>query len=72
MPEKTALAEFVKNDRHERGESQFTYAENCGISKELLSLIEREEANPTLETMQYIAAYADVSVADMLTINNEK
>lgn len=71
MPEKTALAEFVLKNRHKMEESQFIYASNCGISKENLSLIERGKANPSLETMQNIAAYAGVTVAEMLVVRKE-
>lgn len=39
MSEKTALAEFVADNRHKIGKSQFVYASNCGISKETLSKI---------------------------------
>jgi len=71
MPEKTALAEFISHDRHSRKESQFTYACNCGISKEFLSLLERRKANPSLELMQNIAAYAGVTVSEMLDVNGK-
>ncbi len=72
MPEKTTLAEFTLKDRQERKESQFTYACNCGISKEFLSLIERGKANPSLEMIQNIAAYAGVTVSEMLNVNKTK
>ena len=68
MPEKTALAEFVADNRHGMGESQFAYAFNCGISKETLSKIECGKANPSLGILQNIAAYAGVTVAEMLTV----
>lgn len=68
MPEKTALANYTIHYRHDKKESQFEFACNCGISKETLSLIERCEANPSLETMQKIAAYTDATVAEILTV----
>ena len=68
MPEKTALAKFVTKNRLEMQESQFIYASNCGISKETLSKIECGKANPSLGTLQNIAAYAGVTVAEMLTV----
>ncbi len=69
MPEKAALAKFTITDRHKKGESQFTYAEKCGVSTEYLSLIEREKANPSLETLQRIAAYSGATVAEILTVH---
>ncbi|MBE6561829.1 MAG: helix-turn-helix transcriptional regulator [Ruminococcaceae bacterium] len=68
MPEIAALAEYTLEDRHRRGETQFTYAGHCGISTEFLSLIERGKANPSLGTIQKIAAYIGVPVSEMLEI----
>lgn len=50
-------------------QTQFEFASNCGISIETLSLIERQKTNPTLETMQKIAAYTDLTVAELLEID---
>lgn len=72
MPEKVALANFTAKDRHERKESQFTYACNCGISKEYLSKIELGQANPSLEIIQKIAAYAGRTVAEILTVEKQE
>lgn len=68
MPELEALSKHVKKFRTEYNESQEEFAENCGISTETLSLIEREKGNPTLETLQKIAAYTGITVANMLTV----
>ena len=70
MPEKEALANCILQFRHEHNESQEAFAFHCGISKESLSSIERGKANPTLETMQNMAAYMGVTVADMLDIKS--
>lgn len=72
MPEHKALAEYVKNAREKKSESQEKFAEHCGLSKEFISLIEREEANPRLESVQKIAAYTGDTVADILKIKKEK
>ena len=70
MPEKKALAKFTTTYRNQTNTSQFDFASNCGISTEYLSLIERQKANPSLETMQKIAAYTGATVAEMLTVTN--
>lgn len=44
------LASNIKRCRTKLKESQFDFAENCGISVEILSLIERGIANPKLST----------------------
>ncbi len=72
MPERAALAEFICDARHKLKQSQFEFAMNCGISPDNLSLIEREKANPSLETMQKIAAYTGATVAEMLTVKELK
>ena len=46
------LASNIKRCRTKLKESQFDFAENCGISVEILSLIERGIANPKLSTLQ--------------------
>lgn len=68
MPENRALANTVKHIRKTMHQNQFEFASNCGISVETLSLIERQRTNPTLETMQKIAAYTDLTVAELLEI----
>lgn len=68
MPETTALAIYTVSARRERKENQFEFASNCGISKDTLSLIERCEANPRLDTIQKIAAYTGKTVAEILTV----
>lgn len=72
MPEKTALANYTIDYRQKNKESQFYFAYNCGISKDTLSLIERCEANPTLETIQKIAAYTGSTVAEILTVTKDR
>ena len=72
MPEKIALVDYTTTYRHEHNESQISFALNCGISTEYLSLIEREKANPSLEVIQKIAAYTGATVAEILTIKNDE
>ena len=69
MPENAALAQRIKRLRKTMHETQFEFASNCGISIETLSLIERQKTNPTLETMQKIAAYTNLTVAELLEID---
>lgn len=57
-----ALGKAIRQLRHERGESLETLAPKAGISLNMLSVIERGEANPTWNTVHGIAAALDVSV----------
>ena len=66
MPERIALARKIKAIRKQMRESQIEFAAHCGISAEALSLIEREQTDPKLSTIQKVAAYTDQTVSDLL------
>ncbi|MCI8422177.1 MAG: helix-turn-helix transcriptional regulator [Lawsonibacter sp.] len=68
MPELSALAKRVKAYRKKTKKSQFELSGEIGISLEELSLIERESANPTLSTMQKIAACMGITVSELLEV----
>ena len=72
MPEHAALANYTLSQRHEKKESQFEFANNCGISQDTLSMIEQGKANPRLDTIQKIAAYTGDTVSQILKIDQEK
>lgn len=67
MPEIEALSKNLKQIRNELNQSQMEFAAACGISTEILSLIERQKSDPRLSTIQKIAAYVGCDVADLLT-----
>lgn len=68
MTELENLARNIKSIRMELEESQMEFAFNCGISTETVSLLERMKANPSLETLQKIAAYTGHTVSELLEI----
>lgn len=72
MPEIEALSHNLKLIREISNQSQEVFAAACGISTEILSLIEREKSDPRLSTIQKIAAYIGCDVADLLTKGDEK
>ena len=69
MPEREALAKHLKEFRKINKETQFEFAANVGISIEELSLMEREIANPSLDTLQKIAAYTGNTVSELLQVD---
>lgn len=71
MPEMQILSQNVLNFRHELRQSQIEFAANCGISTEALSAIERGIGNPTLKTLQSIAAYVGCSAPALITKHPE-
>lgn len=68
MPEVSALAKRVKAYREAQKKTQFETANEIGISVDELSLIEREKANPNLETIQKVAAYIGITVSALLKV----
>ena len=66
MLELQILSRNVLKYRHELGQSQIEFAANCGISTEALSTIERGVGNPTLKTLQSIAAYVGCPVSSLI------
>lgn len=64
--EKAVLATRVKEFRKENHLCQFDFAEDCGLSKDTISLIERGNANVTLDTIQLLACRMGITVSEML------
>lgn len=67
MPEREALANRLKEYRKIHKLSQQDFAWDCGLSRELISLIERQDENVKLDTLQSIAAYTGMTVSDLLS-----
>lgn len=66
MPENEALAKNIKTIRKQMKKSQIEFAAECGISTEILSLIERQKTDPKLSTIQKVAAYTNHTVSDLI------
>ena len=66
MPENEALAKNIKAIRKQMKKSQIEFAAECGISTEILSLIERQKTDPKLSTIQKVAAYTNHTVSDLI------
>ena len=60
-----ALGSAIRQLRKKKGDSLQVLAEEAGITKNMLSLIERGEGNPSWATVQRIAKALGVSVADL-------
>lgn len=69
MPEFVALSKKLKKYRKELEQNQMEFAAHCGVSTEILSLIEREKTDPKLSTLQKFAAYLGVTVSDLLEVD---
>lgn len=60
------LARNVKALRQSRGLAQERLALEAGIDRTMLSKIEREVTNPSLETLLKLANHLNVSISDLL------
>ena len=70
IDEREILAAKLKEFRKSEALNQFEFAEDCGISREVLSLIERERENVTIDTVQLIATRIGVTVSELLSCTN--
>lgn len=65
------LAKQMKNRRKQMNISQEELARQTGLSLSLIRGIERRAANPTLSSLEKIAAAFEISVPELLNFNNE-
>lgn len=69
MPEIQILSQRVKEIRKSMGMTQAAFAAEVGICEEELSLIERGKAKDVkLSTLQKIAAFTGLTVAELLSV----
>ena len=64
---KVILSQNIKNLRRDRGLAQERLGLESGVDRTLVSKIERQIANPSLEILSKIAAHLQVSVVELLT-----
>jgi transcriptional regulator with XRE-family HTH domain len=60
-----ALGEAIRKLRHKAGTSLEALAGEAGITRNMLSLIERGEGNPSWVTVRGIAKALGLSIADL-------
>jgi transcriptional regulator with XRE-family HTH domain len=70
MPELVAseLSKRVRKLRDERRWSLDTLAKVCGVSRSMLSQIERNDVNPTLGVLFHIARAFEISVGELIEV----
>ena len=66
MTAATTIANSVKTLRCMRGMSQVRLAELAGLSQTWISRLESGDVNPTLETLERVAAAFELEPADLL------
>ncbi len=57
---------MLRQERESQGLSMNRVAERAGLSQQMVSYVEREMRNPTLETLLRIAAALEIDLAQIL------
>jgi transcriptional regulator with XRE-family HTH domain len=60
------VAKILRQEREKRGLSMNAVAERAGLSQQMVSYVEREMRNPTLETLLRMAAAIEVDFAKVM------
>jgi len=58
---------MLRQEREQRGISMNVLAQRAGLSQSMISLVERELRNPTLDTLLRIAQVLEVDLGRMIT-----
>ncbi len=72
IDQKKILAENLKAFRLAHNICQTEFAEECGISKDTLSLLERGKLNTTIDTLDLLAVRMDTNISSLLTHKNDE
>lgn len=60
------VAGILRQEREKKGLSMNFVAERAGLSQQMVSYVERQLRNPTLETLLRIAAALEIDFVDVL------
>ena len=72
IDQKKILAENLKAFRLAHNMCQNEFAEECGISKDTLSLLERGKLNTTIDTLDLLAVRMNTNISTLLANKNEE
>jgi len=61
------VVRLLREEREKRGLSMNVVAQRSGLSHSIISLIERDLRNPTLETLLRIAEAIEIDLGDVIT-----
>jgi transcriptional regulator with XRE-family HTH domain len=60
------VVRILRREREKRGLSMNSVAERAGLSQQMVSYVEREMRNPTLETVLRIAAALEIDFSQVM------
>lgn len=61
------VVRLLREEREKRGLSMNVLAQKAGLSQSIVSLIERDLRNPTLDTLLRIAEVLEIDLGEILT-----
>jgi len=61
------VVRLLREEREKRGLSMNVVAQRSGLSHSIISLIERDLRNPTLDTLLRIAEAIDIDLGEVIT-----
>lgn len=62
------VAHIVREERQRKGLSMTRLAEMSGLSQGMISLVEHEERNPSLDTLVRICCALEIELSDVLAL----
>ncbi|HTY88065.1 MAG TPA: helix-turn-helix transcriptional regulator [Candidatus Acidoferrum sp.] len=65
------VARILREEREKRGLSMTALAGRAGLSRAMISFVEREIRNPSLETLLRIAYVLDLDLGEIITKANK-
>jgi len=60
------VARILREEREKRGVSMTKLAERAGLSQQMVSYIERQMRNPTLDTLLRLTGALDLDLAEII------
>ena len=60
------VARLLREERQKRNLSLNVLAERAGLSRQMVSYVEQQERNPTLDTLLRLAAALDLKLEDLI------
>jgi len=60
------VARILREEREKRGLSMTVLAQRAGLSQGMISLVESEQRNPSLETLLRIAYVLEIELAEVI------
>jgi transcriptional regulator with XRE-family HTH domain len=61
-----ALARRIRSERERKGVSQEDFADDCGLRRTAIGLLERAKSIPRLDTLLLVSQYLGLTVSELV------